>query len=237
MDEITKKDFSGLEEKLDLTFNHKNYLIEAFTHRSYLNENKELTSQHNERLEFLGDSVLGMLVSEFLFKEFPEAKEGEMSSLRSQLVDASFCTECVNHLQVEPYLLLGKGEMMNSGRGRDSILADLFEALLAAIYLDMGFEKVKNFFFSKFSFILINLIKQPQQNWKALLQDYYQKKLRKQPIYKLLSEEGPHHQKIFFIAVMLDDVLLGNGQGNSKKQAEQEAAKEAYKKIMEENHG
>lgn len=196
-----------------------------------MNENKESVKEHNERLEFLGDSVLGLLISEFLYNLAPTLKEGDLSYLRSRLVDASTCFSLLQKLEVEGYLLLGKGEMMNAGKGRETLLADLFEAILGAIYLDGGFEKVKAFFFDHFDQIVYEIIKQPVKNWKALLQDHYQKKMQKQPHYKVLFEEGPHHEKVFCVGVFLEEMELGVGRGFSKKEAEQSAAQEAYKKL------
>jgi ribonuclease-3 len=220
-----------IEEKLKYSFYKKDLLQLAFTHRSFVNENKESVKEHNERLEFLGDSVLGLLISEFLYNLAPTLKEGDLSYLRSRLVDASTCFSLLQKLEVEGYLLLGKGEMMNAGKGRETLLADLFEAILGAIYLDGGFEKVKAFFFDHFDQIVYEIIKQPVKNWKALLQDHYQKKIQKQPHYKVLFEEGPHHEKVFCVGVFLEEMELGVGRGFSKKEAEQSAAQEAYKKL------
>jgi ribonuclease-3 len=226
------KEFLKIEEKLGYVFCDKTLLTLAFTHRSFVNENREISKEHNERLEFLGDAILGFIVSEFLYKALPHYKEGDLSYLRSRLVDASSCCQCIQQLGVEEYLLMGRGEMMNAGKGRDTILADLFEAILGAIYIDSGIENVKKFFFGHFEEFLKMLIKEPSYNWKALLQDHFQKRVQKQPSYKVLSEEGPDHEKIFHVGVYLDEELLGLGQGLSKKEAEQHAAKEAYEKLV-----
>lgn len=226
------RDAALIEEKLGYEFQNKALLALAFTHRSFVNENRELTKEHNERLEFLGDSILGFIVSEFLYKKLPSFKEGDLSYLRSRLVDASSCCQCIQKLEVQEYILMGKGEMMNSGKGRDSILADLFEALLGAIYIDAGMEKTKHFFFTHFETFLLTLIKEPSHNWKAMLQDYFQKKFQRQPVYNVMSEEGPDHEKTFCIGVYLDGELLGSGLGLSKKEAEQQAAQVAYEKLL-----
>lgn len=225
------KNIEEIETKLSYIFNKKPLLSLAFTHRSFVNENKHLTSDHNERLEFLGDAILELLVSEFLFKQKPSHEEGDLSALRSRLVDASSCCLYLHHLQVGQYLLLGKGEMMNEGKGRETIYADLFEAILGAVYLDGGVEKTKQFFFFHFKDILKNILEQPLKNWKAMLQDYLQKKYQKQPVYTVISEKGPDHQKTFYIAVSLNEELLGSGEGFSKKEAEQMAAKNAFDKL------
>jgi ribonuclease-3 len=231
------KEIEALENKLGLVFANKYLLIVAFTHRSWVNENKETSKEHNERLEFLGDSVLGVITAEYLYKNYPTAKEGDLSYLRSRLVDASTCCQCLLHLEIEGFLMLGKGEMMNSGKGRESLLSNLFEALLGAIYLDQGIEAVKKFFFERFDPILEKLMEDPGKNWKALLQDYYQKKYRKQPMYKVLSETGPHHAKVFCVAVYVEQSELGVGEGFSKKEAEQNAAQNALSKLGEEKGG
>ena len=225
------KETAKIEEKLRFEFQDKTLLTLAFTHRSFVNEHKELTKEHNERLEFLGDAILGFIVSEFLYKMLPSSKEGDLSYLRSRLVDAASCCLCIQKLEVQEYLLMGRGEMMNAGKGRDSILADLFEALLGAIYIDAGMEATKKFFFGHFETFLLTLIKEPSHNWKAMLQDYFQKRFQRQPIYKVMSEVGPDHEKVFHIGVYLDGELLGIGQGLSKKEAEQQAAQVAYEKL------
>ena len=222
---------SLIEEKLGYVFQNKQWLKEAFTHRTFSNENRDQKYPHNERLEFLGDAVLCLLCSEFLFTQCLHFDEGQLSHTRSRLVDASACSKWVQDLGVESFLLLGKGEMMNAGRGRESLFANLFEAILAAIYLDAGLEAVKAFFLLHFKDKLIEMIHQPMHNWKALLQDHYQKKIQKQPIYKVISEEGPAHEPLFEVGVYLDDELLGIGKGLSKKEAEQHAAQKAYRKI------
>lgn len=231
------KEIEALEHKLGFVFNNKYLLILAFTHRSWVNENKETAKEHNERLEFLGDAVLGLITSEYLYQHYPLAKEGDLSYLRSRLVDAATCCQCLVHLEVEGFLMLGRGEMMNAGKGRESLLSNLFEALLGAIYLDQGFEKVKKFFLERFEPILERLVEDPGKNWKALLQDYYQKKCRKQPVYKVLSETGPHHAKMFSVGVYLEENELGIGEGFSKKEAEQRAAQQAWEKLGEDKGG
>ena len=203
----------AIEARLDYTFKEKSILALAFVHRSYVNEHKDIT-QHNERLEFLGDSVLGMIIAEYLYLFLPETPEGELSYLRSRLVEAGSCVAYIHKLGVESFLLLGKGERMNDGRGRDSILADLFEAIIGAIYLDGGLEAAKQFIFKKFSEEIGEILKTPLRNWKAVLQDYCQKRHQKPPVYKVVSETGPDHSKQFIIIVYVDDIELGRGEGS-----------------------
>lgn len=219
-----------IETKLKYTFKDRSLLILAFIHRSYTNEHKEIL-ECNERLEFLGDSVLGMLVAEYLYRQFQGTAEGELSYLRSRIVEACSCYHYIQVLGVSHYILLGKGERLNDGRGRDSILADLFEAIIGAIYLDGGFEAAKKFLFDNFSEEINQIIKTPLRNWKALLQDYCQKTFQTGPEYKVMSESGPDHNKIFEISVYANKEFLGSGQGSSKKEAQQAAAEEALSRL------
>lgn len=218
---------SEIEQKLGYAFNHKQLLVLAFTHCSYVNEHHEVEA-HNERLEFLGDSVLGLLISEFLFNNYPEQPEGDLSYNRSRLVDATSCCEYVHKLQIENYILLGKGERMNDGRGRETILADLFEAVIGAIFLDDGIDAARQFLFSHFQDDFVKIIEAPTNNWKAELQDYMQKEHGVSPKYHVISEKGPDHSKTFEIAVLLNETELGRGIGSSKKEAQQAAAASAF---------
>jgi ribonuclease III len=217
---------STIENKLGYTFQDRSLLTLAFVHRSFINENR-LVTQHNERLEFLGDAILGMLISDYLYRCLPSTPEGQLSYLRSRLVEASSCVSYVQSLDVASYILLGKGERMNDGRGRESILADLFEAIIGAIYLDGGIEAARNFLFSKFKQQIESILITPLRNWKALLQDYCQKKYQLTPIYNVLKASGPDHSKIFEISVLINQQELGRGIGASKKEAQQAAAADA----------
>ena len=219
-----------IEMRLDYTFNNRKLLALACTHRSFVNENKHIT-EHNERLEFLGDSVLNLLISDYLYRYLPGTPEGDLSYLRSRLVEASSCVTYVQKLELSPYILLGKGERMNDGRGRDSILSDLFEALIGAIYLDGGMEAAKRFFFKNFSPEIDSILKTPIRNFKAELQDLAQKKFKEAPLYTVLSETGPDHSKNFVISVSVNSIVIGQGEGNSKKEAQQKAAREGLKKL------
>lgn len=223
-----------IEFKIGYAFKDRSLLALAFTHRSFVNESREV-NEHNERLEFLGDSVLGMIVAEYLYRYLPSTPEGELSHLRSRLVEATSCMNYVQTLDVEKYLLLGKGERLNNGRGRDSILANLFEAIIGAIYIDGGLEAAQKFLFKNFSRDIDAILKTPIQNWKAQLQDFCQKVYQETPIYKVLSESGPDHSKTFSISVIINQEEVGSGTGPSKKEAQQEAAKNALSKINPEN--
>ena len=170
---------AAIEAKIGYTFKDKSILALAFIHRSFVNENKDIVQQHNERLEFLGDSILGLLVAEYLYRYLPSTPEGELSYLRSRLVEACSCVAYVQGLDLEKYILLGKGEKMNDGRGRESILADLFEAVMGAIYLDGGIEAARRFLFKTFSKEIDAILKTPLRNWKALLQDFSKRNIKK----------------------------------------------------------
>ena len=223
--------FPTIEDRLGYVFSNKQLLVLAFVHRSFFNEHRDLIDEHNERLEFLGDSVLGLIISDYLYEYLPLHAEGHLSHLRSHLVEASSCVAYVQKLSLAEYVLLGKGERMNDGRGRESILADLFEALIGAIYLDGGLEEAKRFFFRHFYEDVEKALSAPLRNWKAELQDYSQKKHQKPPVYKVLKETGPDHSKIFHVIACIDDQEVGRGEGSSKKQAEQAAAEDALGKM------
>jgi ribonuclease-3 len=223
---------SEVEDRLGYQFKNKKLLEQAFIHRSYYNEHREQTLEHNERLEFLGDSVLGLLISDYLYHHLPTQAEGELSRLRAHLVEASSCAKFLFKLGLGPFVLLGKGERMNEGRGRDTILADLFEALLGAIYLDGGIAEVKRLFWMHFEKEIQAILEHPARNWKAELQDYSQKKYQTPPVYKVISETGPDHSKIFLVAAFLGDEEAGRGTGSSKKEAEQAAAQDSIGKLQ-----
>jgi ribonuclease-3 len=221
---------SAIESRIGYSFKDPELLSLAFVHRSYINENRAIVS-HNERLEFLGDSILGLIIAEHLYKHLPTTPEGDLSYLRSRLVEATSCVLYIQKLDLGKYLLLGKGERMNDGRGRESILADLFEAIIGAIYLDGGLDAAKAFLFTNFNEEISRILQTPDRNWKALLQDYCQRRYQQPPIYKVIEESGPDHSKIFKISVMINDHAAGHGEGSSKKEAQQAAAADALTKI------
>ncbi|MBJ7449376.1 MAG: ribonuclease III [Parachlamydiales bacterium] len=220
-----------IEKQIGYTFHEKNLLSLSFLHRSFVNENRSITEDHNERLEFLGDSILGLMVADYLYRSRPTLSEGELSRLRSRLVESSSCYSYMQKLEVSSFLLLGKGEKMNDGRGRESILADLFEALIGAIYLDGGLDAVKKFFFENFAEVIEDILADPQRNWKAELQDWAQKKYQLTPTYVVKSEEGPDHSKLFCISVFIAEDEVGTGNGSSKKEAQQNAAEDALSRL------
>ncbi|MEM8727147.1 MAG: ribonuclease III [Chlamydiota bacterium] len=222
-----QKEIPLVEARIDYTFKNKGLIVLAFIHRSFTNENRSIIDCHNERLEFLGDAVLSLVVSDFLYSRFPDHPEGELSYLRSCLVEAPACTLYLQQIELERFLMVGKGEAMNAGKGRGNLLADLFEAVMGAIYLDGGVEAARRFFFDHFQEIVFSMIEKPHRNWKAEFQDYCQKKYRTPPEYTVVKEEGPDHLKIFYVHVHLDRKRFGHGKGLSKKEAEQAAAEDA----------
>lgn len=220
-----------IETKLGYVFRDKSLLRLAFTHCSFVNEYRDLGNEHNERLEFLGDSVLNLVIADHLYKSFPKVPEGELSLGRSQLVDAESCLRYILKLDVGSYLVLGKGERRNDGRGRDSILANLFEAIVGAIYLDSDLQQVHNYLVGTFTSDFKTILQLPKQNWKALLQDHTQRKTQQSPRYEVISEVGPDHNKSFEIAVFVGDREIGRGSGASKKEAQQAAAADASSRL------
>ncbi len=223
-----------LEEKLNIEFEDKELLRRAVTHRSFPNENKDLNLKDNERLEFLGDSVLGLSISTHLFKNFSDASEGKLAKVRANLVSADMLSRKARELDLNNHLLLGHGEEITGGRDRDSILADTLEALLGAIYLERDFNVVDNFiidFFEKD----IELVwsGRHEKDYKTLLQETVQESGEEHPEYSVISEEGPDHNKFFHVEVKIPGKKLGRGRGSSKKEAEQEAARAALQNMDE----
>lgn len=230
-----KKRLEEIEEKIGYVFSNQDLLILAFVHRSFVNEHRDLNGQHNERLEFLGDSVLGLIVSDYLYQRLPDHPEGQLSQLRSRIVDAISCSQYLQKIDLAPYILLGRGEKLSEGRTKVSILADVFEAIMGAIYLDGGWAVAKSFFLCHFEKEIETTIGSPPRNHKAELQDYSQKLFQKTPVYKVLQETGPDHSKIFQVVVFVDEKEMGKGTGASKKEAEQQAALDALSKLEKES--
>ena len=213
-----------LQEKLSYSFADPALLEKALTHSSYANENAKFGLVSNERLEFLGDSLLGMTVALLIYEKRPELAEGKMTKLRAELVCEKSLASLASDLDIGYHLLLGRGEEAGSGRKRPSILSDAFEAVLAAIYLDGGYEPVKKLIFEIFKTKIENPV-QSNSDYKTLLQEIVQGKPGSLLQYSLISEQGPDHDKNFTVEVMLNGKTIGAGNGRSKKIAEQEAAK------------
>jgi len=229
---ITKK-LEDLLLKIGISFNDMELLETAFVHRSYHNENRDFTLPSNEKLEFLGDSVLSLVTSIHLYKTYTDYKEGDYTDIKAAIVNTTSLYEAAKGLGLGEYLYLSKGEQDNNGRENISILADCFEALIGAIYLEHDFETAYTFINTfLFEDVLDNIVTQrlylPAKN---ILQEHYQEKYKKLPTYKVLSETGPEHSKVYSVGVFDNDTQLGQGGGKSKKQGEEEAARSALQKL------
>ena len=225
-------DFSAFAAKLGLSFKNLDLLVEALTHRSYLNEHREYTGSHNERLEFLGDAVLELAVTDFLFKEFSAKPEGELTSYRAALVNTVSLAETSQALGVNEYLLLSKGEAKDTGRARDVILADAFEAIIGAVYLDSGYAAAEAFIAKNLYGKIDEVIaKGSYQDAKSRFQESAQEKRGITPAYETLSEIGPDHDKRFTVGVYIGTEEIARGEGKSKQEAEQAAAEAGLSKM------
>lgn len=227
---MTMPDFSKFEKTIGIEFKNKDLLKQAFTHRSYLNEHRDTELVHNERLEFLGDAVLELIVTEYLYNKFSNQTEGDLTSYRSALVKAETLSEEALKMGMNDYLLLSKGEAKDTGRARQIILANTIEALIGAIFLDQGYDMAK-YFISKYIFHLIDKIVE-NQAWidaKSKFQEQAQENEGITPLYKTVKEEGPDHDKKFTIAVYLGKEMIAEGNGKSKQEGEQMAASNALK--------
>ncbi|TAL49276.1 ribonuclease III [Patescibacteria group bacterium] len=216
------------EKKARVIFQDKNLLGQAFVHRSYLNENRDFPLGHNERLEFLGDAVLELVTTEYLYRKYPDKTEGEMTSLRSALVNANTLYVVGVNLGVNDYLLLSRGETKDTGRARQYILANTIEAIIGAVYLDQGYETAKKFIYEHITPLIEKIIS--EGSWidaKSRFQEQAQDVVGVTPLYKTLKEIGPDHDKHFTVGVYLGSELIAEGEGDSKQNAEQEAARRA----------
>lgn len=222
-----------LEEAIGYHFHNLSLLQNALAHSSYANEHWHNSLMSNERLEFLGDSILGMLVASYLYRNFPDRPEGELSRMRADMVCETALAQVAEEIDLGTHLLLGKGEEQNGGRSRSSILADAVESVIAACYLDGGMEAAKSFIQR---FVLPNVPVQEMHNadYKSALQELVQRKRDQVLSYHLLSETGPDHDKCFQVEVCLNGRSVGRGSGSSKKRAEQEAARVAYEALKNE---
>jgi len=221
---------SKLEKKINIKFNNKDLLQQALVHRSYLNENPDFSLKDNERLEFLGDAVLEMVVTEYLYQNYPNP-EGDLTNWRAALVNAKMLSEKADRLGVNNYLLLSRGEAKDEGRARQYILANTFEALVGAIFLDQGYEKISQFIKKVILKELPNIIKQKlYQDPKSLFQEKSQDRSGLTPVYEVVKEWGPDHAKQFIVGLYLDQKLIAKGQGASKQEAQEKAAEAALKK-------
>ena len=222
------KDFSVLEKKLNLNFKNKDLLMQAFVHRSYLNENPDFHLSHNERLEFLGDAVLELVVTENLYLSYPQKAEGDLTNWRASLVNAKMLAKIAKEVGLNGFLLLSKGESKELGKARKYILANTFEAIIGAIYLDSGYKACQDLIIKHLMKELPRIIKEGLfKDAKSSFQEEAQNKMQITPVYKVLQEWGPDHAKHFVVGVFLDQELAAEGEGSSKQEAEEDAAKKA----------
>lgn len=220
--------FKQFADQNGVSFHNLDLLIEAFTHRSYLNENREHVGTHNERLEFLGDAVLELATTDFLFKKYPHKSEGELTNYRAALVNTVSLAESAQRIGINDYLLLSKGEARDTGRAREVILADTFEAVIGALYLDQGYVAAEAFIAkSLFGKIDAVIAKRAYQDSKSRFQELAQEKKGITPSYRTLDEVGPDHDKRFTVGVFLNDDEIARGEAHSKQEAEQAAASAA----------
>ncbi|MBI4651669.1 ribonuclease III [Candidatus Desantisbacteria bacterium] len=225
MDDERINQIKELQKKIHVDFSNTFLLNQSLTHRSYANEFKDIKVLDNENLEFLGDAVLGLIISEYIYLKFPEYKEGDLSKLKSVIVSRSMLAKYGKELGIGKYLLLGKGEKISGGRYRDSIISNAVEALIGAIYLDRGITLSRDFVLSELKEkIDLACSEKLLKDYKSILQEYTQLYFKQKPIYEVVYEKGPDHIKEFKVSVSIDRNVYGVGEGKSKKEAEQKAA-------------
>jgi len=228
--EELKNKFKKFEDLLKISFNNKDLLIQAFVHRSFLNENPDFPIYHNERLEFLGDAVLEHIVTEYLYLQYPEKTEGELTSWRAALVNSKILAEIAKKIGFNSFLILSQGEMKEEGKARQYILANTFESFMGSLYLDQGLEACKNFVMNYLMKELPRILKQKLfKDAKSKFQEEAQEKVEITPIYSVMEEWGPDHEKTFVVGVFLGKELIAKGEGSSKQEAEEKAAEKALK--------
>lgn len=224
--------FEEFQQEIGLRFRSPLLLRQALTHRSFVYDNNGDASQSNERMEFLGDSVLGLVVNEHLYKLFPDNREGSLTQMKSLLVSEAVLSKMARSMRLGRYILLSDAEAESGGRERPSILADAFEAVIGAIYLDSGIEAARRFTESRLLREAGAIVRDESNiNHKSLLQEYAQSQFKTHPRYRVTREEGPDHEKVFSVEVFVGDRLLGRGSGKNKKDAEQDAARDAIARL------
>jgi len=227
---MSKDKLSQLEANIDIEFKNKDLLLQALTHRSYINENPKWHLDHNERLEFLGDAVLELVVTEYLYNNYPNP-EGEMTNWRAALVNANMLSKVSANFDLNEFVLLSRGEAKDTGRARQYILANAIEAVIGAIYLDQGYEPSKKFIerfvLSELKDIIENKL---YRDAKSMFQEKAQEEVGITPTYEVLEEWGPDHARNFKVGVFLEKDMIGEGQGPSKQEAQQVAAEDALRK-------
>lgn len=222
----------ALEKIVGVKFTNEIHLLTAITHRSYLNEHREATQDHNERYEFLGDAILELVATDFLFRRYEKMPEGELTAVRAMIVNTNSLSDASTRLGIDSYLLMSKGEAKDTGRARQYILANAFEAIVGALYLDQGYDVAaafiaRNLFGKADEIVEKKLWKDP----KSRLQEVVQERHGVTPVYKTLKQEGPDHARVFTMGVYFGNELIAEGEGHSKQEAEQVAADSALKNI------
>jgi len=225
-------DWNDCQKDLGISFHQESLLEQAFVHLSYLNENPSFARPSNERLEFLGDAILNFIVTEKLYKEFPQLPEGELTEIRATLVCRDTLAELASSLKLGDLLLLGRGEEANGGRAKESNLANAMEALIGALYLDQGITKARRFILRQLKPELEKIkAGKITPNYKALVQELIQGQKKPTPVYRLVEATGPDHSKQFTAEILVEGEALGKGVGKSKKVAESQAARAAWEKL------
>jgi ribonuclease-3 len=221
-------DLEKLQTLLNAKFTDTKVLLSAITHRSYLNEHREADWDHNERLEFLGDAVLELVVTDYLFHKYTDKPEGELTAVRAALVNTVSLSSASEKLGINDYLLMSKGEAKDVGRARQYILANVFEACIGAIYIDQGYDEARDFIASRLFSKTEEIVKERLwQDAKSRFQELSQEQVSVTPTYKVTSQEGPDHDRVFVVGVYLNKELVAEGEGRSKQEAEQKAAEAA----------
>jgi ribonuclease-3 len=223
---MMRSNFSQLLQEIDIQFHDEGLLRQAFTHSSYVNENRPKKLGNNERLEFLGDAVLELTVSEYLYKLYPDWTEGELTRRRAALVCEPSLFKLAESLRFGSYILLGRGEDQSGGRYRPALLADVFEAFIGALFLDQGIDAVRSFLLRTMFAVLEEVGRSGVEDYKTVLQEFTQRAAFGVVVYRILEERGPAHERVFESEVWIRDVRYGSGQGRSKKEAEQQAARQ-----------
>jgi ribonuclease III len=232
MNKKNNMDINKLEKIIGFKFKDKELLKKSLTHRSFLNENKDEDLKNNERLEFLGDAVLELIISEYLFHNFPERAEGELTSFRAAVVRTENLAKVSKELGIGQHLLMSKGEEMTGGREKEYLLANTFEALVGAMYLDQGYDVVKKFLIENLTPQIATIVKYRLDiDAKTKLQETTQTLFKATPVYKVIKEKGPDHDKVFTVTVMINRKVYGQGEGITKQKAEDAAASQALRKL------
>lgn len=225
-------DYAQFEKQIGIIFTDKDLLQQAFVHRSFINERAGRGLKHNERLEFLGDAVLELAVTDFLYKKFPQEPEGMLTAYRAAMVNTVSLARASKKLDLESFLLLSKGERMDTNKGREHILANTFEALVGALYIDDGFETARKFIEDSLFDYIDEVVEQKlYKDAKSFFQEVAQEKQKVTPHYELVDAIGPDHDKEFIMGVFLEDKKIAEGKGYSKQKAESEAARAGLEKL------